>query len=179
LDAVLARLNVIEQAQGGMSNQDRAWFLETLHREVAQLGSSLTIVSVTGTGAAAVGERAVAAGEGGVAVGGDVVYGDKVGGDKVAGGKVVASTRVRDVHGGTVITAGRVEVRAEPTGDDPDALRRAWIPTMPTHRGARAWAWPTSTPPWTPPNWNGSRARTNCGLSWLARPKPAASRPRR
>nr|NIO68381.1 hypothetical protein [Anaerolineae bacterium] len=45
-------------------------------------------VSVTGSGAAAVGEQAVAAGEGGVAVGGDVVHGDKVDGDKVAGDKV-------------------------------------------------------------------------------------------
>jgi len=43
---------------------------------------------------------------GDITIGGDVVYGDKVGGDKVAGDKVVVSPHMRDVPGGTVITAG-------------------------------------------------------------------------
>jgi hypothetical protein len=56
---------------------------------------------------------------GGVTLGGDVVYGDKVGGDKVAGDKVVVSSRVRDVRGGTVITAGRdVTYTADAASDD-------------------------------------------------------------
>jgi len=86
------------------------------------------VVTVTGSGAVAVGERAVAAGEGGVAVGGDVVYGDKVGGDKVAGDKVEVSTHVRDVHGGTVITAGRdVTYTAGAGGDDPALLEASYL----------------------------------------------------
>jgi formylglycine-generating enzyme required for sulfatase activity len=72
LDVLLINLDIVEQAQAGMSDQDRAWFLETLRREVARLGSSLTVVTVTGSGAAAVGEQAAAAGEGGVAVIGDI-----------------------------------------------------------------------------------------------------------
>jgi len=107
LDVLLDKLKVVEQAQAGMSDQDRDWFMETLRREVAQLESSLTVVTVPGSGAAAVGGQATSAGKGGVAVGGDVIYGDKVGRDKVAGDKVEISTHVRDVHGSTVITAGR------------------------------------------------------------------------
>jgi hypothetical protein len=84
LDALLDKLGVVEQAQAGMSEADRTWFLETLRWEVAKLGSSLTVVTVTGSGAAAVGDRAVAAGEGGVAVGGDVHGGIHIG-DKEKG----------------------------------------------------------------------------------------------
>ena len=151
LDAVLAEFDVVRQAQAGLSEADRAWFLETLRREVAQLRSNLTIVTVTGSGAAAVGEGAVAAGEGGVAVGGDVhgdvtvggdvVHGDKVGGDKVAGDKVTVSTHVRDVHGGTVITAGRdVTYTAVAGGDDPDALRRRYLAGLAAEANRLPWA---------------------------------------
>jgi hypothetical protein len=85
-------------------------------------------VSVTGSGAAAVGEQAVAAGEGGVAVGGDVVHGDKVDGDKVTGDKVTVSTHVRDVHGGTVITAGRdVTYRAGAASDELSVVFAAFL----------------------------------------------------
>jgi hypothetical protein len=60
---------------------------------------------------------------GGVTIGGDVVYGDKVGGDKVAGDKVVVTTHLRDVHGGTVITAGRdVTCTAGVAGDELSAV---------------------------------------------------------
>jgi formylglycine-generating enzyme required for sulfatase activity len=72
LDALLDELGVVEQAQAGMSDQDRAWFLETLRREVAQLGSSLTVVTVTGPGAAAVGDHAVVGGADSTVVGRDV-----------------------------------------------------------------------------------------------------------
>ena len=118
LDAVLSKLDVIGQAQAGLSDADRAWFLETLHCEVPQLGSSLMIVTVTGSGAAAVGEGAVAAGAGGVAVGGnvqgDVVTGDArkieaggayIGGDVSAKGDVIGGdkTVIVATEGGTII----------------------------------------------------------------------------
>lgn len=79
LDALLDKLDVIEQAQAGMSDQDRAWFQETLRREVARLGSSLTVITVTDSEVVAVGEQAAAAGAGGVAVVGDVYGGVYVG----------------------------------------------------------------------------------------------------
>jgi formylglycine-generating enzyme required for sulfatase activity/energy-coupling factor transporter ATP-binding protein EcfA2 len=141
LDALLDELDVIGQAQAGMSDQDRDWFRETLHREVAQLGSSLTVITVSGSGAAAVGERAVAAGEGGMAVGGDVVHGDKVDGDKVGGDRVVVSTHVRDVHGGTVITAGRDVTYTTGTGDDdPGALHRRYLTELAVEANRLPWA---------------------------------------
>ena len=77
LDAVLEHLQVVAQAQAGLDEAGRDWFLEMLRRDVSGLGSGLTLVTVTAPGAAAVGERAVAAGAGGVAVGGDV-HGDVV-----------------------------------------------------------------------------------------------------
>jgi hypothetical protein len=65
---------------------------------------------------------------GGVTIGGDVVYGDKVGGDKVAGDKVVVSTHVRDVRGGTVITAGQdVTYTAGAAGDELSAVFTAFL----------------------------------------------------
>jgi hypothetical protein len=65
---------------------------------------------------------------GGVTIGGDVVYGDKVGGDKVAGDKVVVSTHVRDVRGGTVITAGRdVTYTAGAAGDELSAVFTSFL----------------------------------------------------
>ena len=65
---------------------------------------------------------------GGIAIGGDVVYGDKVGGDKVAGDKVVVTTHVRDVRGGTVITAGRdVTYTAGVAGGDLTAIFAAFL----------------------------------------------------
>jgi len=151
LDAVLSKLGVIEQIQAGMSDADRVWFQETLRREVAQLGSSLTVVTVTGPGAAAVGERAVAAGAGGVAVGGDVhgdvtvggdvVHGDKVGGDKVAGDKAVVSTHVGDVRDSTIITAGRdVTYTAGAAGDDPAALHRRYLAELAAEANRLPWA---------------------------------------
>jgi hypothetical protein len=75
LDSVLTKLDVLSEAQAVLDEGDRAWFTETLRREVDQLGSNLTIVTVIGPGAAAVGPHAVAAGERGVAIGGDL-YGD-------------------------------------------------------------------------------------------------------
>jgi hypothetical protein len=65
---------------------------------------------------------------GDITIGGDVVYGDKVGGDKVAGDKVVVTTHVRDVRGGTVITAGRdVTYTAGIAGDDLSAVLAAFL----------------------------------------------------
>jgi formylglycine-generating enzyme required for sulfatase activity/energy-coupling factor transporter ATP-binding protein EcfA2 len=67
LDTVLDKLDVLSQAQAGLDEDDRTWFAETLRREVERLGSGLTIVTVTGSGAAAVGKQSVASGERGVA----------------------------------------------------------------------------------------------------------------
>jgi hypothetical protein len=65
---------------------------------------------------------------GGVTIGGDAVYGDKLGADKVAGDKVVVSTHVRDVRGGTVITAGRdVTYTAGAAGDELSAVFTAFL----------------------------------------------------
>jgi hypothetical protein len=76
-------------------------------------------VTVTGSGAAAVGEGAIAVGEGGVGVGGDV--------------------RGDVVH--TVIKhAERVEVRAEPTGDDPATLHRRYLAELAAEANRLPWA---------------------------------------
>jgi hypothetical protein len=65
---------------------------------------------------------------GDITIGGDVVYGDKVGGDKVAGDKVVVTSHVRDVRGGTVITAGRdVTYTAGIASDDLSAVLAAFL----------------------------------------------------
>jgi hypothetical protein len=65
---------------------------------------------------------------GDITIGGDVVYGDKVGGDKVEGDKVVVSSHVRDVRGGTVITAGGdVTYTAGVAGDDLAAVFAAFL----------------------------------------------------
>jgi len=77
LDAVLERLEVVAQAQTGLSESERVWFAETLRREVADFGGTLNVVDgvqiqVEGSGAIAQGPGAVAAGAGGVVVGGNV-----------------------------------------------------------------------------------------------------------
>jgi hypothetical protein len=77
LDAVLERLEIATQAQASLDEGDRFWFLETLRREIASLGSNVTIVTVTGPGVVAVGKQATAAGKG-IAIGGDV-QGDVLG----------------------------------------------------------------------------------------------------
>jgi hypothetical protein len=65
---------------------------------------------------------------GDITIGGDVVFGDKVGGDKVAGDKVVVTTQVRDVRGGTVITAGGdVTYTAGAADDDLSAIFAAFL----------------------------------------------------
>jgi formylglycine-generating enzyme required for sulfatase activity/energy-coupling factor transporter ATP-binding protein EcfA2 len=119
LDALLDKLDVVAQAQTGMSEADQAWFLEILCREVTSLGSSLTLVTVTGSGAAAVGRHAVAGGADSTVVG-------------------------RDVHGDVVHTvikrADRVEVRAGPIGDDPASLRRRYLADLAAEANRLPWA---------------------------------------
>jgi uncharacterized protein YjbI with pentapeptide repeats len=55
-----------------LGEADRIWFVQTLRREVSELGSELVMAAVGGSGPTAVGDRAAAAGAGGLAVGGDV-----------------------------------------------------------------------------------------------------------
>jgi formylglycine-generating enzyme required for sulfatase activity/energy-coupling factor transporter ATP-binding protein EcfA2 len=83
LDTVLSKLNVLPKAQAGLDEDDQAWFIETLRREIERFDSDLTIVTVTGSGAAAVGDAALAVGEGSVGVRGDV-HGDVVVGERRA-----------------------------------------------------------------------------------------------
>jgi len=83
LDAVLTKLDVLAQARADLEPGDRAWFEETLHAELAQLGNLARYQALfVGPGAVvAQGERATAVGERGVAagsVGGHVIIGDGV-----------------------------------------------------------------------------------------------------
>jgi hypothetical protein len=117
LDGVLERLEVVSQAQAGLDEADRTWFAGALNREAAQLGSNLTVVTVTGSGAAAVGERAMAVGEGGVGVAGDV-RGDL-----------------------TIIQRPeRVDVWTEPAGTDPASLRRRYLAELAAEANRLPWA---------------------------------------
>jgi hypothetical protein len=82
LDAVLAKMEALEQARGALRAEERAAFEATLREELSQLGSSLTIkVTEVGDGALAMGKGAKAVGKDGVLVedqvDGDVVTGEK------------------------------------------------------------------------------------------------------
>ncbi len=86
LDAVLAKLETLSLAKAALSEADKAWFAETIQRELAALGSTITYTAtLTGDGAVAQGDGAVAVGKGGRYVGGDVNTGggDFVGRDKI------------------------------------------------------------------------------------------------
>jgi len=80
LDAVLERLDVLAQAQAGLSEADQAWFAEALQAELARVGNLPHHEAVLiGDGTIAQGEDVIAAGRGGVAareIHGPVVVGD-------------------------------------------------------------------------------------------------------
>ncbi|MCP4693558.1 MAG: hypothetical protein GY859_36320, partial [Desulfobacterales bacterium] len=83
LDAIMENFNVMAQAEAGLDEKDRAWFSETLKKELQQLGNLPRYeASLTGSGAIAQGAGARAVGNGGVLVEGDV-RGDVVGENKV------------------------------------------------------------------------------------------------
>ncbi|MCP4689878.1 MAG: hypothetical protein GY859_17640, partial [Desulfobacterales bacterium] len=83
LDAIMENFNVMAQAEAGLDEKDRAWFSETLRKELQQLGNLPRYeASLTGSGAIAQGPGARAVGKGGVLVEGDV-RGDVVGKNKV------------------------------------------------------------------------------------------------
>ncbi len=76
LDGVLEQLDVVAQAQAGLSEDDRRWFADTLRAELAQLGNLARLEGAIARGAAS---KAVS--HGGVLVEGDV-HGDVVTGQK-------------------------------------------------------------------------------------------------
>ncbi|MFC1467033.1 MAG: hypothetical protein ACFLMY_19540 [Candidatus Brachytrichaceae bacterium NZ_4S206] len=43
LDTIMTELRAVAHAQAGLSDADRAWFVETLRQETARIGSTLTI----------------------------------------------------------------------------------------------------------------------------------------
>jgi formylglycine-generating enzyme required for sulfatase activity len=76
LAAILEHLDAIQQAQIGLSEDNRQWFVHTLREELQTLGTFKRFeAQFTGSGAVAQGAGAVAAGQGGVAIGGSV-YGN-------------------------------------------------------------------------------------------------------
>ena len=78
LDAMLEKLEAVDQVQSGLAPADRDWFARTWQAEAAHFKSALTVGYVTNTGSGAIGiGEATVAGEGGVAVRGNV-YGDIV-----------------------------------------------------------------------------------------------------
>ena len=84
LDLVLQKLDAISSAERNLSDVDKAWFANTLQKELKKLGSGITYsASVTGGGAVAQGNGAKAVGAGGVLVDGgihanrDVILGDQ------------------------------------------------------------------------------------------------------
>jgi formylglycine-generating enzyme required for sulfatase activity len=73
LDAVLAKLEVMTQAQAALPEVERAWFEQTLRDELDRLGNLASYEALLfGSGAIAQGAGAASAGEGGVAVSGVV-----------------------------------------------------------------------------------------------------------
>jgi hypothetical protein len=77
LDAVLAQLEAVTQAQAALSEADRDWFAATLRGELAQLGNLARFeATLTGPGVIAQ-DHSVAATTGAVAVGRDV-HGDVI-----------------------------------------------------------------------------------------------------
>ena len=81
LDAVLAELTVLAQAEMTLDGDDHAWFVSTLRREMAHLGNwDRFEATLTGSGAIAQGEGAKAAGERGVVA--DEVHAPVITGDR-------------------------------------------------------------------------------------------------
>lgn len=72
LDAILQALDTFTRAREALPEADRQWFVDTLQKELKQLGNAATFnIQVSGSGAVAT-HGGVAAGAGGVAVGGNV-----------------------------------------------------------------------------------------------------------
>ncbi len=72
LDLVLQKLDAIALAEKSLSETDRAWFAETLQKELAQIKSGISYnATLTGSGAIAQGNGAMALGQGATYVGGN------------------------------------------------------------------------------------------------------------
>ena len=105
LDRFLLELDALRQAEAALTEADKAWFAETIQRELADLGSTITYTAtLTGDGAIAQGEGATAVGAGATYVGGDL---------KTDGGAVVRG----DVHTGGGDFVGRDAIQQEGEGN--------------------------------------------------------------
>ncbi|HRQ24810.1 MAG TPA: hypothetical protein PLF42_15395, partial [Anaerolineales bacterium] len=73
LDAMLAKLDALAEAEKALSQADKAWFTELIQRELKQLNSGIKYeATLDGDGAIAQGDGATAVGAGGMYIGGDV-----------------------------------------------------------------------------------------------------------
>jgi formylglycine-generating enzyme required for sulfatase activity len=71
LDALLEKLEALQQARQALPEENKRWFEETIQRELAELNSTVTYTAtLVGDGAIAQGEGAKAVGKGGVLIGG-------------------------------------------------------------------------------------------------------------
>jgi formylglycine-generating enzyme required for sulfatase activity len=122
LDAILQKVEAVETVQAGLTQDDRAWFVETLRAEVKQVGS---VINVSGG-------INVDAQE--VHVGGDVVGRDKVTTHNETltanGGSVLLSNST--VHGNIQIGAPQTSAPQPPQPDVRDKLNAylGWVLTQ-------------------------------------------------
>ena len=73
LDALLQKLDALQEAEKALSKSDKAWFAETIQRELKRLNSGIKYeAKLIGTGAIAQGDGAKAVGARGIMVGGNV-----------------------------------------------------------------------------------------------------------
>ena len=123
LDVILDRLEAIPQAQAALDEGSRAWFVATLRKEVAQLGSQVRFEAMlAGSGAIAQGPGAIAAGEQGIAAG--AIHGPAVTGDGSAAASLGGAAAVG--NGNIQITGnvhGPVTITTPPPSSDPARVR--------------------------------------------------------
>lgn len=73
LDAMLQKLEALNEAEKALSQADKVWFAELIQRELKQINSGIKYeATLTGNGAIAQGDGAMAAGAGGILIGRDV-----------------------------------------------------------------------------------------------------------
>ncbi|MBI5294613.1 MAG: SUMF1/EgtB/PvdO family nonheme iron enzyme [Chloroflexi bacterium] len=82
IDTLLQKLDALQEAEKALSAPDKAWFVETIQRELKRLNSGIKYeAKLIGSGAIAQGDGARAVGAGGIMIGGNVT-GNFIAGDK-------------------------------------------------------------------------------------------------
>lgn len=83
MDAMLEKLDALQEAEKALPDSDKAWFAETIQRELKRLNSGIKYeAKVIGSGAIAQGDNAKAVGAGGIMIGRDVKDSTILAGDK-------------------------------------------------------------------------------------------------